>query len=173
MGSLAQQNSGLTTLTSTNIHNILQTRWVLSLLTSLGRMLSYEKRPFCCYIGNIAMQKVSVLMSQPICIFDCYKILKLQDLITHKTMFMLYKANNRCLEGRLQAFVEPTSAILKHDTRKCKLLCVKKSNTTHRLLSITVRGLHTWNGLASEITQLPSLQQFKKRLKSMLLSSYL
>ena len=84
---------------------------------------------------------------------------------------MLYKANNHCLEGRVQAFFEPTAAVHKHDTRQSKLFYVKKANT--RLLSITVRGIHIWNGLANDITQLPSLQQFKKRLKSTLLSSYL
>ncbi|KAK2179928.1 hypothetical protein NP493_466g03005 [Ridgeia piscesae] len=31
-------------------------------------------------------------------------MLKLQHLITHRTMVMLYKANNHCLEGRVQAF---------------------------------------------------------------------
>ena len=88
-------------------------------------------------------------------------------------MVMLYKANNHCLEGHVQAFFEPTAAVHKHDTRQSKLFYVKKANTTHRLLSITVRGINICNGLASDITQLPSLQQFKKRLKSTLLSSYL
>ena len=69
--------------------------------------------------------------------------------------------------------IEPTAAVHKHDTRQSKLFYVKKANTTYRLLSITVRGVHIWTGLASDITQLPSLQQFKKRLKSTLLSSYL
>ncbi|KAK2182904.1 hypothetical protein NP493_331g06050 [Ridgeia piscesae] len=77
-------------------------------------------------------------------------------------MVMLYKANNNCLEGRVQAFFEPTAAVHKHGTRQSKLLYVKKVNTTHRLLSITVRGIHICNGLASGITHLPSLQQFKK-----------
>ena len=86
---------------------------------------------------------------------------------------MLYKANNHCLEGRVQAFFEATSAVHKHDTRQSKLFYAKKANTTHRLLSITVRGIHVWNGLASNITQLPSLQQFKNSLKSTLLYLYL
>ena len=68
---------------------------------------------------------------------------------------------------------EPTAAVHKYDTRQSKLFYVKKANTTHRLLSITVRGIHVWNGLESNIRQLPSLQQFKKSLKSTLLSSYL
>ena len=88
-------------------------------------------------------------------------------------MVMLSKANNHCLEGRAQAVCEPTAAVHKHDTRQSKLFYVKKANTTHRLLSITVRGIHIWNGLASGITQLTSFQQFKTRLKSTLISSYL
>ena len=88
-------------------------------------------------------------------------------------MVMLYKANNHCFEGRVQALFEPTTAVHKLDTKQSKLFYVKKTNTTHRLLSITVRGIHIWNGLVSCITQLPSLQQFKNRLKSTLLSSYL
>ena len=78
---------------------------------------------------------------------------------------MLYKANSHCLEGRVQAFFEPTAAVHKHDTRQSKLFYVKKANTTHRLLSITVISIHIWNGLASNITHLPSLQQFKKSFK--------
>ena len=89
-------------------------------------------------------------------------------------MAMHNKANNHCLEGRVQTFFEPTAAVHKHDTRQYKPFYVKKANTTHRLLSVTDRGIHVWNCLASGITQLPSLQQFKKRLlKSTLLSSYL
>ncbi|KAK2164205.1 hypothetical protein NP493_1427g01006 [Ridgeia piscesae] len=53
-------------------------------------------------------------------------------------MVMLYKANNICLEGRVQAFFEPTVGVHKHDTRQSKLFYVKKAKTTHRLLSITV-----------------------------------
>ena len=86
---------------------------------------------------------------------------------------MLYESNDHCLEGRVQAFFEPTAAVHKHDTRQSKLFYVKKANTAHRLLSITVRDIHLWNGLASGITQVPSLQQFKKRLKSTVFSSYL
>ncbi|KAK2165342.1 hypothetical protein NP493_1372g00017 [Ridgeia piscesae] len=88
-------------------------------------------------------------------------------------MVMLYKANNHCLEGRVLAFFEPTASVHKHDTRQSKLFYIKKANTTHRLLSFTVRGIHIWNVLASDITQLPSLQQFKKIFKSTLLSLYL
>ena len=100
-------------------------------------------------------------------------LLKLQDLITLRTMVMRYKANNHCLEGCVHEFFEPTAALHKHDTRQSKLFYDKKANATHRLLSITVRGIHIWNGLASDITQLPTLQQFKKRLKSTLFSTYL
>ena len=78
-------------------------------------------------------------------------------------MVTLYKANNHGLEDRVQAFFDPTAAVHKHDTRQSKLFYTKKANTTHRLLSVTVRGIHEWNGLASDKTQLPSLQQFKKK----------
>ena len=88
-------------------------------------------------------------------------------------MIMLYKANNHRLEGHVQAFLESAAAIHEHDTRQCKQLYVKKANTTHRLLSITARAIHIWNGLASAITQLTNLQQFKKEITSTLLSSYL
>ena len=84
---------------------------------------------------------------------------------------LAFEQCKRCLEGRVQAFFEPTAAVHKHDTRQSKLFYVKKANTSHRLLSITVRGIHIWNGLANDITRLPSLQQFKQRLKSTLLAS--
>ena len=58
--------------------------------------------------------------------FHCSKFLKLEELITHRTMVMLYNANNHCLEGRVQAFFEPTAAVNKHDTRQSKQFYVKK-----------------------------------------------
>ena len=50
---------------------------------------------------------------------------------------------------------------------------VTKTNTTLRLLSLTVKGINTWNNLANEITQLPSLTQLKKTFKMTLLTAYL
>ena len=43
--------------------------------------------------------------------FHSSKILKLHDLVTYKTMIILYKANNHSLNGRFQAFFKPTEAI--------------------------------------------------------------
>ena len=90
------------------------------------------------------------------------KLLKLHGLVTYKTMIVLYKANNHSLNGRIQTFFKPTEAIHNYGTRKSKLFYVKKTNTTLKLLSLTVKGIKTWNSLANEITQLPSLTQFKK-----------
>ena len=101
------------------------------------------------------------------------KILKLYYLVTYKTMIILYKANNHFLNGRVQALFKPTEAIHMYGTRQSKLFYVKK-NTTIRLLSLTVKGIKTWNSLANEITQLPSLTQFlKKPFKLSLLTAYL
>ena len=50
---------------------------------------------------------------------------------------------------------------------------VQSNNIPLNYTIITVRGIHIQNGLARDITQVPSVQQFKKRLKSTLLSLYL
>ena len=75
-------------------------------------------------------------------------------------MVIPYKAYNHSLNGRVQAFFKPTEAIHMYGTRQSKLFYVIK-NTTLRLLSLTVKGINTWNSLANEITQLPSLTQLK------------
>ena len=87
--------------------------------------------------------------------FHSSKMLKLHDLVTYKTMVILYKANNHSLNGRVQAFFKPTEAIYE--------AYVKKPNTTLRLMSLPVKGIKTWNSLVNEITQLPSLTQLKKK----------
>ena len=97
--------------------------------------------------------------------FHSSKILKLHDLVTYKTMIILYKVNNHSLNGRVQAFFKPTEAIHMYGTRQSKLFYVKNTNTTLRLLSLTVKGINTWSSLANEITQLPSLTQFKKNIQ--------
>ena len=187
-----EQIKTVETKVSTSIGVLYKTKDVLDIqaLRTLYQSLVEPYMSYCCEMwGNTypyRLRKLSLLQKKAIQIiysfdyhghtsvfFHCSKILKLQDLITHKTMVTPYKANNHCLESRVQAFFEPTAAVYKHDTRQSKLFYVKKANTTHRLLSITVRGIHVCNGLASNITQLPSLQQFKKSLKSTLLSSYL
>ena len=91
------------------------------------------------------------------------KILTLHDLVTHKAMIILYKTNNHPLNDRVQPFFKPTAAIHMYGTRQSKLfLLKKKKNTILRLLSLTVKGIKTRNSLTNEITQLPSLTQFKK-----------
>ena len=96
--------------------------------------------------------------------FHSSKILKLHDLVACKTMIILYKVTNHSLTGRVQAFFTPTKSIHMCGTRQSKLFYVKKTNTTLRLLSLTVKDINTSNSLANEITQLPSLKQFKKNI---------
>ena len=187
-----EQIKTVETKVSKSVGVLYKTKDVLDIqaLRTLYQSLVEPYMSYCCEIwGNTypsRLRKLSLLQKKAIRIiysldyhghtslfFHCLQILKLQDLITHRTMVMLYKANNHCLEGHVQAFFEPTAAAHKHDTRQSKLFYVKKANTTHRLLSLTVRGIHVWNGLASNIRQLPSLPQFQTSLKSTLLSSYL
>ena len=61
--------------------------------------------------------------------FHSSKILKLHDLVTYKTMIILYKANNQSLNGRVQAFFKPTEAIHMYGTRQSKLLKTVKKQT--------------------------------------------
>ena len=75
--------------------------------------------------------------------FHSSKILKLHDLVTYKTMIILYKANNHSLNGRVQAFFKPTEAIHMYGTRQSKLFYVKKqtppSDYCHSLSKWTVK----------------------------------
>ena len=74
--------------------------------------------------------------------FHSSKILKLHDLVTHKTMIILYNANNHYLNGRVQAFFKPTAATHTYGTRQSKLFYVKKqtppSDYCHSLSKWTV-----------------------------------
>ena len=108
--------------------------------------------------------------------FHSSKILKLHDLVTYKTMIILYKANNHSLNGQVQAFFKPTEAKHRYGTRQNKLFYVKKTNATLRLLSLTVKGINTWNSLANEITRLPSFKNKKtfklQHIYKLLIESY-
>ena len=90
-------------------------------LRTLYQSLVEPYMSYCCEIwGNTypsRLGKLSMLQKKAIRIiysldyhghtsvfFHCSKMLKLQHLITHRTMIMLYKAKNHCLEGRVQAF---------------------------------------------------------------------
>ena len=57
------------------------------------------------------------------------KILKLHDLVTHKTMVILYKANNHSSNDRVQAFFKPSSYV--HVWyKKANCFKLKKTNAT-------------------------------------------
>ena len=58
--------------------------------------------------------------------FRSSKILKLHDLITYKTMIILYKANNHSLDGRFEALFKPTAAIRMYATRPSKIVMLNK-----------------------------------------------
>ena len=133
------------TKVSKSIGILYKTKDILDIqaLRMLYQSLVEPYMSYCCEIwGNTypsRLRKLSLLQKKAIRIiysfdyhghtsvfFHCSKILKLQDLITHRTRVMLHKANNHCLEGRVQAFFEPTAAVHKHDTRQSKqltLLC--------------------------------------------------
>ena len=81
---------------------------------------------------------------------------------------MNFSSTTLLTETNMQIYVQMKWRVgpeLKQVAGSQLLFYVKNANTTHILLSITVRGIHIWNGLASDITQLPSLQQFKKQIK--------
>lgn len=177
---------------SKNIAVLYKTRHVLDCqaLHTLYNSLVEPHMSYCCEIwGNTyqsRLRKLFMLQKKAIRIiynlnyhdhtsvfFHLSNMLKFHDLVKYKTMIILYKANNHSLNGRVQALFEPTAAIHIHDTRQSKLFYVKKTNTTLRLLSITVKGIKTWNNLPNKLTQLPSLTQFKKAIKLSLLSTYL
>ena len=72
--------------------------------------------------------------------FHSSKTLKLHQLVTYKTMIILYKANNHSLNGHVQAFFKPTAAMHMYGTRQIKLFYVKKqtppSDYCHSLLKV-------------------------------------
>ena len=75
---------------------------------------------------------------------------KANDKVPHKRLIdkLKYYGITGLISSWIESFLaERTQHVVKNGT----------ANTNHRLLSITVIGIHTWNGLGSEITQLPSL----------------
>ena len=98
------------------------------------------------------------------------KTLKFTDLVQFQTGQVMYKAINNLLPGNIQKlFFNREGDYNLRGVNNLKQLTVR---TTLRTFSITICGVKLWNSLGVELKQCPSVTQFKKRYKRMVLTQY-
>ena len=108
-------------------------------------------------------------------LFHNLSCLKLSDLISFKSLCIMYKANyNSLLPCTIQKYFNFLKSVHTHNTRassKNNLYC-QTVKTKLKSFCISVKGVNLWNDLHENIKKSKTLISFKKELKKMYINSY-
>ena len=107
-------------------------------------------------------------------IFHKYKCLKFLDIISLKTLLVIYQAEKHILPVNLQKLFMKTRNVHNHNTRSSNRgnFDLKFCRTKIRSMSISIRGVKLWNELNSNYHNIKSLSSFKKTIKKMYINGY-
>ena len=105
-------------------------------------------------------------------LFSKLKLLKLDVLYKHQLGIFMYKAANSELPDSILAMLTRIQNIHKHNLRNQNCYYIQNRRTNSRKFTINYSGSVFWNALPSRLQQLVSINQFKNKLKELLLSKY-
>ena len=107
-------------------------------------------------------------------LFYCLNCLKLPELISLKSLCVMYKAKNNLLPTKIQKYFVVLNTVHSHNTRSSSrdnLYC-HAVRTKLKLFCLSVTGVNLWNKLDENIKQSKSLHIFKHQLKKLYKNSY-
>src|SRR6218665_2454833 len=84
----------------------------------------------------------------------------------------MYRFHMRLLPSAFNHWFSKNSEIHSHQTRSSNKYHQIRTHTTVRQQSIRIHGPIFWNMLPLNLSNLPTLYQFKRKLKTYLLSAY-
>lgn len=98
------------------------------------------------------------------------RVLKFGDLISFKTVQVLYKARKKLLPCHLQKlFIDREGKYNLRGKFNFKIQCVR---TTMKSFNGSIRGVKLWNSLPENIKYCSNIQQFKKAYKESCFEEY-
>ena len=105
-------------------------------------------------------------------IFKKFRLLKLRDIIDLNTCIMMYKANKGLLPKHVQNSFIKNNEVHKHNTRSKNNFFTNQVSTKRRKMSVTQKGIDSWNSLPLLIKERVSLCKFKSAIKKEMLIKY-
>ena len=129
-------------------------------------------------VSNSKMESLQRLQDRAISIIDTARIkddwsknfLQVKQLITFDRSVMTYKIMNRLCSENLWNKFQRRSHYSNYNTRFCENLQIPKYNLEYSKKRFSYTALKAWNEIPMNIRELPTLYQYKKQLKSHLMS---
>ena len=139
--------------------------WENSYCTNLNKLRILQKKTI-----RIITNSHYIAHTDPL--FTKLKLLKLDDLYKHQLCIFMYKAANNKLPDSMSPMLTRIQNIHKHNLRKQNSYYIQNIRINSRKCTINYSGPVFWNALPSKLKQLVSINQFKNKLKELLLSKY-
>ena len=100
------------------------------------------------------------------------KTLTIADLVQFKSMVLMYKIYNNLMPSNILSYFCMVHMSHDHDTRQAGHFKNMYCRTTLKSMCLSVRGPVTWNKLHTDLKNSTSVNMFKKRYKTFLVSEY-
>ena len=138
--------------------------WENSYCTNLNKLRILQKKAI-----RIITNYHYIAHTDPL--FSKLKLLKLDDLYKHQLCIFMYKAANNKLPDAMSSMLTKYN-IHKHYLRNQNSYYIQNIRINSRKCTINYSGPVFWNALPSKLKQLVSINQFKNKLKELLLCKY-
>ena len=100
------------------------------------------------------------------------KTLTIADLVQFKSMVLMYKIYNNLMPSNILSYFCMVHMSHDHDTRQAGHFKNMYCRTTLKSMCLSVRGPVMWNKLHTNLNNSTSVNMFKKRYKTFLVSEY-
>ena len=156
------------TLYSTLIESHLQyctLLWANSHVTNIRKLQLLQKKAI-----RIITSSHYIAHTEPL--FSMTKLLKLDDLYTYQLGIFMHKVTHCQLPQNMSSMFLRTDNIHSHQLRNHNAYYIQQIRTNTRKSTINFSGPKFWNTIPTNLRQLASIHQFKKKFKALLLTKY-
>ena len=144
---------------------ILSLLWANTYSSCLNKLRILQKKAI-----RIITQSHYLAHTDPL--FSKLKLLKLDDLYKHQLGIYMYKSTKGLLPDSMSSMVIPIHNVHNHNLRNQNAYYIQRVRTNCRKFTIHFTGPIFWNTLPQQLREAVSENQFKRKLKEFLLSSY-
>ena len=137
---------------------------------SVGRHPTAGERRFCRVPHKTRQDKI--LHAVWAIIFSMTKLLKLDDLYKYQLGIFMHKVTHCQLPQNMSSMFLRTDNIHSHQLRNHNAYYIQQIRTNTRKSTINFSGPKFWNTIPTNLRQLASIHQFKKKFKALLLTKY-
>ena len=156
------------TLYSTLIESHLQyctLLWANSHVTNIRKLQLLQKKAI-----RIITSSHYIAHTEPL--FSMTTLLKLDDLYKYQLGIFMHKVTHCQLPQNMSSMFLRTDNIHSHQLRNHNAYYIQQIRTNTRKSTINFSGPKFWNAIPTNLRQLASIHQFKKKFKALLLTKY-